>query len=179
MFSVHNRSGRTCSSMKRGVSTPSSVPTGWLRTSLARFTNLKTSATALMTCRHILLPSDSTFVRPLAPKKPSKRTNTPLTLNHPISIIKSDKQFPSCTTPIAVSDVMRLLWVDWQHNFCVHLVLKVQGEDVDPLGDPRGQRLLERARIHLQEPSQRRCWQCCDLILHVLPQTWVTDTVTS
>ena len=61
----------------------------------------------------------------------------------------------------------------------VHLVLQVQGEDVNPLRDPGRQRLLQRPRIDLQEASQCRCRQCRDLVLRrewslvVKPTLWL------
>ena len=46
-----------------------------------------------------------------------------------------------------------------------HLGLEVLGEEVDPLGDPSSQRLLQGPRVHPQEASRRGRGQCSDVIL--------------
>ena len=48
-----------------------------------------------------------------------------------------------------------------------HLVLQVQGENVDPLDDPRGEGLLQRPSVDPEEAGQRHRRQGSDVILQV------------
>ena len=50
-------------------------------------------------------------------------------------------------------------------NYDADLDLKVVGEQVDPLGDPSGQSLLDGLGINLDVANGGTCGQCLDLLL--------------
>lgn len=61
-----------------------------------------------------------------------------------------------------------------------HLVLEVMGVEIDPLGDPSAQRLLDGLCIYAQVPNGGTCWQALKLTgTHVKPlQELLTSGVT-